>query len=190
VLVVGVGIVVAGSPARGVIVPDAAEVLDRVPLDIDPATFPTISVEQEVADWNHEIVGPGAQELLLTLAENLELESQALLRGDETILAAIDHGDRLSEMRGLLRDAVASGTFVIARYQIDAVNLSLFAPFGVQEGLSLGFEAQGTMTEETYDAAGDLQAQRSSPFALTFVMRQATGARWLNVAVLPAGAGG
>ncbi len=189
-LVVGVGIVVAGSPARGVIVPDAAEVLDRVPLDVDPATFPTISVEQDVADWNHEIVGPGAQALLLTLAENLELEGQALLRADETILAAIDHGDRLAEMQGRLRNAVASGTTVIARYQIDDVNLSLFSPFGVQEGLSLGFEARGTMTQETYDAAGDIQARQSSPFALTFVMRQATGARWLTVAVLPAVAGG
>jgi hypothetical protein len=46
------------------------------------------------------------------------------------------------------------------------------------------------MIAETYDAAGSLQARTTSPFELTFVMRRATGARWLNVAVLPEGAGG
>ena len=78
--VVGIGIVAAGAPARGVVVPRAADVLGRVPLDIDPASFPTITVEQDVSDWNHEIVGPGAQELVLNLVENLELENQAQLR--------------------------------------------------------------------------------------------------------------
>ena len=86
VVAVGVGIVAAGSPARGVVVPEAAEVLGRVAHDVDPATFPTISVEQDVVDWNHEIAGPGRQEIVLTLAENLELENQALLRADATIL--------------------------------------------------------------------------------------------------------
>ena len=37
------------------------------------------------------------------------------------------------------------------------------------------------MIQETYDAAGVLQAQQSAPFAQTFVVRRATGARWLNV---------
>ena len=36
---------------------------------------------------------------VLTLAENLELENQALLRADPTILFAVDHGDRLIGLR-------------------------------------------------------------------------------------------
>ena len=104
VLTVGVGIVAAGTPARGLVVPEAADILGRVPHDVDPATFPTISVEQGVLDWNHEIAGPVAQELVLTLVENLELENQALLRADPTILTAVDHGDRLEEMQGRLRN--------------------------------------------------------------------------------------
>ncbi|HSL33115.1 MAG TPA: hypothetical protein VK871_05660, partial [Candidatus Limnocylindrales bacterium] len=190
VLVVGVGIVAAGAPARGLIGVDTAEILDRVPHQVDPATFPAISVEQDVSDWNHEIVGEGARELVLTLAENLELENQALLRADETILAAVDHGDRLVEMQGRLRDAEETGRTVIARYDFDSLNVSLLAPFGRQDGLSLGLESRGTVTEETYDAAGSLQAQETSPFELTFVMRRATGARWLNVAVLTPASGG
>ena len=68
-----------GAPARGNVEPAAADVLGRVPHEVDPATFPSISVEQDVLDWNHEITGAGAREIVLTLAENLELEAQALL---------------------------------------------------------------------------------------------------------------
>jgi Na+-translocating ferredoxin:NAD+ oxidoreductase RnfD subunit len=188
VVVLGLGIVVAGAPARGIVAPDTAEVLDRVPHQVDPATFPSVIVEQEVADWNHELAGPGIQEVALTLAENLQLENQALLRGDATILTAVDHGDRLDEMRARLSEAAATGRTVIAHYRFDALRVSLLSPFGRQDGLSLGFEGTGTMTEETYDAAGNLQDRRESPFTQTFVLRRATGARWLNVAVLPAGA--
>ncbi len=190
VLTVGVGIVAAGTPARGLVVPEAADILGRVPHDINPATFPTISVEQGVLDWNHEIRGPVAQDLVLTLVENLELENQAQLRADPKILAAVDHGDRLEEMKGRLRTASATGTTVIDRYQIDDVNVTLLVPFGRQDGLSLGLESRGTVTNETYDAAGHLQTRVSSPFAKTFAMRRATGARWLNVAVLPPKPGG
>jgi hypothetical protein len=187
-VLVGVGVVVAGTPARGVVVPGAEDVLGRVPHDVDPATFPTIAVEQGVVDWNHEIVGPGAQAIVLTLAENLELENQALLRADPTILTAVDHGDRLDDMRARLDDAVATGTTVIERYELDDVNVTLLVPYGRQDGLSLGLESRGTVTTETYDAAGGLQARASSPFSQMFVLRQATGGRWLNVDVLPPGA--
>ena len=46
------------------------------------------------------------------------------------------------------------------------------------------------MTEETYDANGDpCSRAASAPFDTTFVVRRATGDRWLNVAVLPAADG-
>ena len=190
VLLLGVGIVAAGTPARGLVVPDTAEMLDGVPHQVDPGTFPEISVGQDVADWDHTIQGPGAQQILMTLAENLELENQALLRRDGSILTAVDHGDRLKEMQGRLVEATAKGTTVVAHYRFDSVKVTLIVPFGVQTGVSLGFDARGTVTEETYDAGGALQDRRSSPFAQTFAMRRATGSRWLNVAVLPPGAGG
>jgi Na+-translocating ferredoxin:NAD+ oxidoreductase RnfD subunit len=188
VLLVGGGIVAAGAPARGVVVPDAADVVGRVHHQVDPATFPSITVDQEVSDWNHEIAGSGVEEIVLTLAENLELERQALLQGDATILEAVAHGDRLDEMQARLEEAAATGRAVVERYQIDDVNVVLIVPFGQQVALSLGLESQGTVTRETYDADGSLQERASAPFATTFVMRQVTGGRWLNVAVLPPGA--
>jgi Na+-translocating ferredoxin:NAD+ oxidoreductase RnfD subunit len=186
-VVTGVGIVAAGTPARGIPVPDAAGVIDQVPHDIDPATLPTITVGQDVADFDHEMVEGGAEELVITLAENLELETQALLRWDESILAAVDHGDRLVEMQDRLGNAIATGQTTVSRYQIDSVAISLVVPFGVQSGLSMGLDSRGTVTEETYDAAGTLLSEQTAPFELRFVMRRATGARWMNVAVLPFG---
>jgi Na+-translocating ferredoxin:NAD+ oxidoreductase RnfD subunit len=190
VLGLGVGIVAAGMPARGIVLPDSAEVLNRVPAAINPATLPAITVEQDVIDFDHRFAGAEMQEVLVTLAQNLELENQALLRHDETILVAVDHGDRLIEMEGRLQDAVTSGTTVIVHYQFDAVDASLLVPFGRQDGLSLGLASRGTMIQETYTADGILVARESSPFDLTFAMRRATGARWLNVAVLQPKTGG
>jgi Na+-translocating ferredoxin:NAD+ oxidoreductase RnfD subunit len=188
VVVVGVAIVAAGTPARGVVTPGGEEILGRVPHDIDASTLPAISVAQDVIDWNHEITGPGVQDIVLTLAENLELENQALLRSDPTILRAVDHGDRLDEMEARVEAAAAGGSTVVERHQIDDVNVTLIVPFGQQTSLSLGLDARGTVTEERY-VGGRLMTRASSPFAKTFVMRQVTGGRWLNVAVLPPGAG-
>jgi Na+-translocating ferredoxin:NAD+ oxidoreductase RnfD subunit len=186
---IGVGIVAAGTPARGFIAPDTAELLTGVPHQVDPATFPAITVGQDVTDWDHELAGPGMQDVVVTLADNLELENQAMLQKDEAILTAVDHGDRLLEMQTRLGDAIASGTTVIDHYRFDALDVRLLVPFGKQTGLSLGFDARGTMTEETYDATGHLQAREVTPFARMFAVRRATGARWLNVAVLPPGDG-
>ena len=93
-------------------------------------------------------------------------------------------------MQDRLRQAAATGTTTLASYTFDAVTMSLVVPFGRQNGLSVGLDSRGTVTEETYDASGVLQARTTSPFAKMFVIRRATGGRWLNVAVLPPKAGG
>jgi len=182
---VGFGLVAVGSPAGSTVAIPTDDVVGRARRDIDPATFPTITVEQDVSDWNHEIAGPVAQQIVLDLVENLELENQALLSSDASILTAINHGDRLDEMRDRLEAAEATGVTEIERFQIDDVRVTLLVPFGKQEGLSLGLESRGTVTEEAYDAAGELESSTTSPFAQTFAVRQVTGARWLNVGVLP-----
>lgn len=189
-VLVGAGIVVAGTPARGVVAVNVAEILNRVPQQVDPATFPTITVGQDVLDFDQTMAGPAAQQLVMTLAENLELETEALLRGDASILVAVDHGDRLAQMRDRLDRAKVTGTTVVDRYAIGEVTMSLLIPFGRQTGLSIGLQSRGTVTQETYDASGALVSKQTSPFSLTFALRRATGGRWLNVAVLPQGAGG
>jgi hypothetical protein len=92
-------------------------------------------------------------------------------------------------MQARLRQDGATGTCVVDVYKFDTVNVTLIVPFGVQTGLSLGFDSRGTVTHETYDSAGNLVSRQSAQFANTFAIRRATGARWLNVAVLPSGSG-
>ncbi len=188
-LVLGGSIVVAGAPARGLVVPDVSEALGRPPTAVDPATLPAISVGQDVVDFDHELAGPGMAEVVVTLAQNLEIENQALLRRDPALLSAVDHGDRLIEMQARVA-AAGGGTVVISHYRFDAIDASLLVPFGRQDGLSIGLAGRGTRVDETYDATGARVSSTTAPFALTFAMRRATGARWLNVAVLPVKPGG
>ncbi len=185
VLAVGTGIVLAGTPARSPANFAAAEILTRIPVQVDPATLPPVTVGQDVIDFDPQLAGPGMQEVVVTLAANLELENQALLRHDLSILNAADHGDRLSEMQGRVQDATdGSASWVISHYQFDSISVSLLVPFGRQDGFSLGLAGRGTLIRETYDAFG-LVARETVPFAQTFAVRRATGDRWLNVAVLP-----
>ncbi|HET7473429.1 MAG TPA: hypothetical protein VFJ71_09910 [Candidatus Limnocylindrales bacterium] len=185
VLAVGTGIVVAGTPARGSVPPNSVEALNRPPSAIDPATLPAITVAKDVTDFDSTLTGPGIGAVVVTLGQNLELENQALLRRDAPLLAAVDHGDRLAEMQAALVAIAAGGPTTVVHYRFDTIDASLLVPFGAQTGLSLGLHGRGTATHETYDAAGALVSRSSEPFDLVFAVRRATGARWLNVAVLP-----
>jgi hypothetical protein len=187
VLALGAGIVAAGTPARGFVVADSSEVLNRLPQQVDPATIPAISVGQDVIDYNPTLAGPGMQEVLVTLIQNLELENQALLRRDPAILRAVDHGDRLTEMETRLAQAASSGLTLVEHYRFETMRVRLLIAFGVQEGASLGLDGEGTMLRETFDGEGHLLLTEEVHFANTFALRQATGDRWLLVAVLPPG---
>jgi hypothetical protein len=188
VAVVSAGVVAAGTPARTAVTPDTMESLNTAGYQVNPDTLPPITVSQSVQDWDSQIAS-SAPQLMMVLSQNLAVEDQALMRFDPSLLTAVDHGDRLDEMQARVKDAVATGTCVIDVYKFDSVHVTLIVPFGVQSGLSLGYDARGTVTHETYDSAGKLVSTQSSPFAGTFAIRQATGARWLNVARLPPGTG-
>jgi hypothetical protein len=164
---------------------DTAAVLDSVPHQVDPATFPAITIGQDVTDWNHAIEGQTARDIVMTMAENLEIENQAVLRRDPAILGAADHGDRLKEMQDRIAALGATGNAIIRHYRFDSLDMGLVIPFGVQTGLSLGVTGTGDVTEDTYDAAGKLVDSRTEPFQRTFILRRATGDRWLNVGVRP-----
>ena len=174
------GAVAAATTARAV---TSAAVLETDVSRIDPASFPPIRVDGAVTDWDPTLDGAAMQAILLTLAQNLEIEDRALLHADASLLQSVDHGDRLAEMQSRIGSAAERTT--LAHYHFASVEVSLLRPFGRQDGLSLGLGSSGTVTTETYDAAGQLQSRTTSPFSLTFAVRRATGTRWLTVAVLP-----
>jgi hypothetical protein len=179
-----IAVMLAGTPARDATRSDAA-LTTLESARMDPGTFPVMSVDAAVTDWDPTLTDSVVQDILLTSAQNLEIENDALLRSDAELLMSVDHGDRLVEMRDRISTAMTTGSTRIEHYQPDLVDVHLLRPFGRQDGLSLGLKARGTMTTEMYAADGHLLTRSSAPFALTFVVRRATGARWLNVAVLP-----
>jgi Na+-translocating ferredoxin:NAD+ oxidoreductase RnfD subunit len=180
-----VGIVVAGTPARGAAANTEPALAGPDPSRMDPATFPVLTVDSAVTDWDPTLSGSTMLQIIMTSAQNLDIENKALLEADPSMLTQVDHGDRLDEMQDRISQSVADQTTRIERYQPDSIDVTLLRPFGKQDGLSLGLNARGTLTTETYDASGQLQQRATAPFAMTFVVRRATGARWLNVAVLP-----
>ena len=78
-------------------------------------------------------------------------------------------------MQQRLADAKATGKVVVAHYLFDSMNVRLIVPFGVQTGLSLGFDSRGTVTEETYDASGHADLARRE--AVRADVRHAPGDR-------------
>jgi Na+-translocating ferredoxin:NAD+ oxidoreductase RnfD subunit len=186
VLVFGTGVVLAGTPARGVVAVNTTEALNGYTVQLDASTLPPIDVSQGVWDWDQETAA-NMSEKLLTLAQNLEIENQALLQHDASILTAVDHGARLEQMQALVTPAGSGRPVTVSHYRFEDVKVRLLVPFGVQSGLSLGFDCKGTVTQQTYDASGSLASQQTVPFSQTFALRAATGGRWLVVAALDYG---
>jgi Na+-translocating ferredoxin:NAD+ oxidoreductase RnfD subunit len=178
-----VAVVVAGIPARSAFAD--APVLNIDPELVNPDTLPAVTIGDDVLNFDHELAGPRMQLVVLTLAQNLELENRALLTLDHSILPTVDHGDRLREMQAALGAAKQMAPVVVAHYHFDTITVSLLVPFGAQSGLSLGLAATGTVLEQAYEPAGTLQSTSERQFSATFAMRQVTGSRWLTVAVLP-----
>ena len=179
------GLSFGARTTQGVLAGEPENLIGRLSTRIDPATFPDITVDEEVMNWNHEIDVQGAQAIVLTLAENLALEKQAVLEGDDALLTAIAHGDRLDAMRSRLNESTSIGRTVTDDYTIDRVRVTLLVPFGRQDGLSLGMISEGTVTTEIRNANGEVVSTSTAPFETMWAMRRATGSRWLTVAELP-----
>lgn len=184
VLVVG-ALAFGAQSAQGILASEPENLMGRLATRIDPATFPNISVDDAVVNWNHEISVDGARTIVLTLAENLALENQALIERDAALLDAVAHGDRLDAMRERLSNAERSGLTTLHFHTFDDVRVTLLVPFGRQDGLSLGMIATGTVTTEVRDTNGTVVSRTSEPLRTMWALRRATGARWLIVAELP-----
>jgi hypothetical protein len=187
--VAAAAIVVAGIPARGTAaIPE--DVVAQAGVAVDPASLPQVTIDPEVARFSAELASPeGANALAVTLAENLEVETVALLEADPSLLPGVDHGDRLLEMQNRLDDSVSRGVAEVDRYSFDTMHLVVIQPFGVQTGLSAGIEGTGTVEHAAYYETGTQTGSTTESFSLTFALRQVSGERWLLVAVTPTGPG-
>jgi Na+-translocating ferredoxin:NAD+ oxidoreductase RnfD subunit len=189
VVVICATVVAAGAPARESLVAASASVSadpavrPRLDVHVDPSTLPPVTVDPEVTDRG-DLSQADAQAIAVTLAENLEVEAQALRRGEKSLLPSVDDGQRLTTLQGRVDDVIETGGAVVPHYTFDALHVVLIHTEG-QSGLSLGFEARGTVEEVTYGVDGAERSRTTSPVAHTFVLSRPTGARWLLVDTQP-----
>ena len=189
VVLLGATVVWAGTPSREAFVtasahgatgPGEAPELD---VHLDPSTLPPVTVDPEVVDRG-DLNQADAQAIALTLAENLEVEAQALRRGEKSLLSSVDDGQRLTTLERRVDDMIESGRAVVPHYAFDDLHVVLVDPEG-QSGLSLGFQARGTVEEVTFGVDGNEEGRTRSRFSKTFVLSRPTGDRWLLVEVGP-----
>jgi hypothetical protein len=181
--------VTAGAPAREAFVATSGSVATSQPAEpqldvhVDPSTLPQVAVDPEVVDRG-DLTRADAQAIALTLAENLEVEAQALRGGEKSLLSSVDDGQRLTTLQRRVDDVIETGRAVVPHYTFDELHVVLIHSAG-QSGLSLGFEATGTVEAVAYGVDGSERSRTTSPFARTFVLSRPTGARWLLVDTQP-----
>jgi hypothetical protein len=189
VVLLGTALVVAGAPAREAFVATSGSVATSQPAEpqldvlVEPSTLPQVTVDPEVVDRG-DLTQADAQAIALTLAENLEVEAQALHRGEKSLLSSVDDGQRLTTLLRRVDDVIETGRAVVPHYSFDELHVVLVQPEG-QAGLSLGFQAGGSVEAITYDVDGKERSRTTAPFSHAFVLSRPTGDRWLLVEVGP-----
>jgi hypothetical protein len=177
-VVVPIGIVIAGGPARETA--HAATVAAPPPeISIDPSQLPAVTVTAEAESLDQQV---DPQALALELAEGLAIEGEAIRRGDTSLLRSADVGERLVQMERVVEGAATSGQHVVHEHTFDTLNLDVVFTEGSQGGASLGLVATGTLEQATYDATGAEQARESEPFHTTYAMIPGTAGTWMIVA--------
>jgi hypothetical protein len=176
-------IVLAGASARPATGAMPA-VPDTIPVEVDPASLPEVVVDPSVDGMDMVIDDRIAADLVLTLAENLALEGEAIRTVDAELLTLADGGDRLTEIQGRINDAVTTGERPVDSYTFDSLTLRLIDETEGQTSAALAFDGTGTVETIVYDPDGNEVARSERNFDSTFVLRQLAGERWLIVDVL------
>jgi hypothetical protein len=94
------------------------------------------------------------------------------------MLMAVDHGQRLEDLRASI-DQAAGSAIVVPSYEFDTLHLSIVYPGGLQSGANAGLAATGTMTLTTYGPHGEQLETSKQPFETTFSLRKINSERWL-----------
>lgn len=175
-----VGIVAAGAPARGGPQAPPAAGLIGVDLKIDRSALPEVTVSREAAALNGG-VDPGA--LAVALAEDLAIEREAMRRADTSLLRSADDGGRLIEMERRIQAAATAGRLPVLDHTFETLRLEVAFADGPQGGAALALASSGTVEQVTYDAAGTELGRAHAPFRSTFVLHQGPSGRWVIIAV-------
>ena len=173
-------VALAGTPNRSAASSDPPAA--AVDFEIDAASLPAVSIDDDVAGLSAQLATPaGAQDLAATLAFDLAVEAQAIMTRDPSLLTAVDHGQRLEDLRTTI-DRAAGSAIVVPSYEFDTLHLSIVYPGGVQSGANAGLAATGTMTLTRYGPDGEQLETSEQPFETMFSLRKINSERWLVTA--------
>ena len=171
------------TPAR-VAAPEPASA-ETLSISVDPSSLPPVTVDDEVEILAGELMASGGVGLATILAESLEVEAEAMRRGDPSLLLGVDQGARLVEMERAIDQAAAEGHRVVDRYRFDSIHVRVVHNEGPQTAPGLAFDTTGTIERSTY-TMGDTPLQAATiPFSTTFVLRQGSGRFWMIVDAPP-----
>lgn len=174
----GATIVVAGLPAR----PSNASTAPVVEAELEAVDLdhlPALTIDPRVSGFGRNLeTEQGARELVEFFAHVLSVEGQSILDGDPDLLAAVDHGDRLTEFEELVADSISTGRRTIPSYTFDALELTVVFPQGAQSSANAGIVAEGTIEWTTYGADDEILERRADPLTVTFTLRPIPGGGW------------
>jgi hypothetical protein len=179
-VVIVIGIVAAGAPAREPERPTPPAEAAQIEVTVDPATLPEVTVSDDAL----ALQGAGAadpQDIAAALAEALIVEGEAMLRVEPSLLRSVNAGARLVALETRIEEAVAGGRRVVSTHTFDTLHLDVAFMAGSQGGASLGMVAEGEAVDVTYDSRGIEQERTTRPFATTFVMTPSAAGSWLLV---------
>jgi hypothetical protein len=176
-------IVLVGAPARVATSPldelSGADPRDIVPV-VDTTALPEVTAEDRV----YNLMGADADLVAVCteLVRILEVESIAVTARDHELLASVNHGVRLDELRQRIDAAGEDGAIMTESYDFASMHLDVFRGEG-QGNVSIGVIATGTLTQHLTQANGSSGEVATRPFERTFALRPGADGRWFLVAV-------
>jgi hypothetical protein len=179
-VVLAVGIVLAGGPARQPALA-AAPGGPEIDVQVDVGALPDVEVGDSVHGLAIEVDEEFVDLVTLALAEDLAIEAEAMRTADGSLLGLADGGARLDEMQARLDAAIATGERWADVFTFGRLALELHEAAG-QASAGLAFQGHGAVDRVLYDAFGDEVSRTTERFDMTFVLRQLAGERWLIVA--------
>jgi hypothetical protein len=188
VMVFGASAALAGAPNRAVdrVDVDAATVRTAAEADLRAPVeglLPAVNIATDVAALSPDLATQaGARRLVDALLFNLAVEAEALESGDSGLLVAVDHGQRLIDQTQLVEFA-APDDRVRSTYRIDAIELTVVFPGGLQSGPNAGVRLVGTVTEAP---VGRSDAVARS-IDIVYTLRRTASGAWLTTGTVPSG---
>jgi hypothetical protein len=179
----------------------------------DMPAHPPVIVTADALALDERVGGDGAQRLADQLAWDLAVESEIAVRGDSSLYAAVDHGNRLAEMttrlervsqwsgrRAASRDSqpatagswtddrpMLDGEVAFRSYTFTSLRLMVEQTSGQGSGSEsrLVLDGIGTYTDTFRGPAAPQTEPVTTSFRWKFAMRSTDDGRWLLVNAYP-----